>query len=130
MICLCPFGVAGGGGVSCLPRTDGAGGGGMSCRFQLGAQAGEFGVQGVVFLGLALQVAAGQEPAVMDAFRGEQEGELFELLAAALKAAEHQVALPRQDLEQKVDLADANAQFRASSRWVRWGLCSSSRRAR
>ena len=81
-------------------------------RFQLGAQAGELGLQGFVFPGLALQVGAGEGQALVEAFRGEQVGELFQLVVTALEVAKLDVAFGQQGLEQVVGVADADAQFR------------------
>jgi hypothetical protein len=73
---------------------------------QFGAQAGQFGLQGLVFLGLTGQVGAGAGQAVAQAGGGEQVGEFVELLPAALEGAELEVALGEQGLEQEVGLAE------------------------
>lgn len=83
-------------------------GGGLATQF--GAQAGKFGLQGLVFLGLALQVGAGHGQALVEAYGGEQVGELVELLPAALEVTELKVTFGEQGLEQEIGLAEADAE--------------------
>ena len=103
----------------------------VGSRFtQFGVQAGQFGLQGLVFLGLTGQVGAGAGQAVAQAGGGEPVGEFVELLPAALEGAELEVALGEQGLEQEVGVAEADAEGGGDLALVRWGSCCNRRRTR
>lgn len=77
---------------------------------QLRLQRIDFGLEGLVFAGGALQVVAGERHSVTQPFGCEQVGDFVELVAGAAKSFDLDVALIDETVDQVVGLADTDAQ--------------------
>jgi hypothetical protein len=76
----------------------------------LGLQRFDFGLEGFVFEGFALEVVAGERHAVAKPFGGEQIGDLVEFVTGTAKGFDLDVTFFDEAVEEVVDLGDADAQ--------------------